>query len=192
MTYLASKFFFFLSSKAIKSNTQNLCISPLNDTMRTIKDKYTSCKVNELWNIFKVDLIKSIETNIPHKMITYKHRLPWVTNNVRKLINKKNKAYNKRKTIQRNIRHSNTRFKKNYEKHIIEQIICDIPIGGPDQHIPSNVKPKKLFNYVKSIRTDGILVTGTVEKADILNNQFQSVFTNETDRYPRQRSRSSL
>jgi hypothetical protein len=25
----------------------------LNDTMRTIKDKYTSCKVNELWNIFK-------------------------------------------------------------------------------------------------------------------------------------------
>jgi hypothetical protein len=45
----------------------------LNDTMRTIKDKYTSCKANELWNIFKVDLIKSIETNIPHKMITYKH-----------------------------------------------------------------------------------------------------------------------
>ena len=31
-------------------------------------------------------------------MITYKHRLPWVTNNVRKLVNKKNKAYNKRKT----------------------------------------------------------------------------------------------
>ena len=70
----------------------------LSDTMRTIKAKYISCKVNELWNTFKVDVIKSIETNIPHKMITYKHRLPWVTNNVRKLINKKNKAYNKRKT----------------------------------------------------------------------------------------------
>ena len=59
----------------------------LNDTMRTIKDKYISCKANELCNIFKVDLIKSIETNIPHK-ITYKNRLPWVTNNVRKHINK--------------------------------------------------------------------------------------------------------
>ena len=81
----------------------------LSDTMRTIKAKYISCKVNELWNTFKVDVIKSIETNIPHKMITYKHtvphkmitykhRLPWVTNNLRKLINKKNKAYNKRKT----------------------------------------------------------------------------------------------
>ena len=31
-------------------------------------------------------------------MITYKHRLPRVTNNVRKVINKKNKTYNKRKT----------------------------------------------------------------------------------------------
>ena len=41
--------------------------------MRTIKAKYISCKVNELWNIFIVDVIKSIETNIPHKMITYKH-----------------------------------------------------------------------------------------------------------------------
>ena len=30
----------------------------LNDTMRTIKDKYTSCKANELCNIYKVDLIK--------------------------------------------------------------------------------------------------------------------------------------
>jgi hypothetical protein len=28
----------------------------------------------------KLDLIQSIETNIPHKMITYKHRLPWGTN----------------------------------------------------------------------------------------------------------------
>jgi hypothetical protein len=52
-------------------------------------------------------------------------------------------------------------------------------------------EPKKLFSYIKSIRTDnsgvvplrrdGILVTDTVEKADILSNQFQSVYTNETD-----------
>ena len=45
--------------------------------------------------------------------------------------------------------------------------------------------------HIKSIRTDNsgvtplkrddILETDTVEKADILNNQFQSVFTNETD-----------
>ena len=34
---------------------------------------------------------------------------------------------------------------------------------------------------VAPLKRDRILVTDTVEKADISNNQFQSVFTNETD-----------
>ena len=42
-------------------------------------------------------LITFIESNAPHKMITYKHRLPWVTHNLRKLIKKKINAYNNRK-----------------------------------------------------------------------------------------------
>ena len=29
-------------------------------------------------------------------MITYKHRIPWMTNELRKLINNKNKAYSKK------------------------------------------------------------------------------------------------
>ena len=37
-------------------------------------------------------LITFIESNVPHKMITYEHRLPWVTPILRKLINKKNKG----------------------------------------------------------------------------------------------------
>jgi hypothetical protein len=35
--------------------------------------------------------------NIPYKMLTYKHRLPWVHNKLRKMINKKNKLYYKMK-----------------------------------------------------------------------------------------------
>ena len=34
-----------------------------------------------------------------------------------------------------------------------------------------------------SLKRDGIQVTDTVEKGDILSNQFQSAFTNETDTY---------
>ena len=129
------------------ANLENIR-TDLNDTMRTIKDKYISCKANELCNIFKVDLIKSIETNIPHK-ITYKNRLPWVTNNVRKHINKQNKAYNKRKTNPTKYKTLKHQVQKELRKayyDYIEKIICDLPIGEPDQHIPSNVKPKK--NYL--------------------------------------------
>ena len=52
-----------------------------------------------LWIPFGIfsKLITSIESNVPHKIITYKHCFPWVTHNLRKLINKKNKAYNNRK-----------------------------------------------------------------------------------------------
>ena len=60
-----------------------------------------------------------------------------------------------------------------------------------DQHITSKAKPKNLFSYIKSIRTensgvaplksDGTLFTDTQDKANILNNQFQSVFTNEAN-----------
>ena len=123
-------------------------------------------------------------------MITYKHRLPRVTNNVRKVINKKNKTYNKRKTNPtkyKTLKHQVQRELRKAYHDYIEKIICDLPIGGPDQHIPSNVKPKNIKSIridnsgVAPLKRDGILVTDTVDKADILNNQFQSVYTNETD-----------
>jgi hypothetical protein len=109
-------------------------------------------------------------------------------------MNKQNKAYNKRKTNPTKYKTLKQQVQKELRKayhDYIEKIICDLPIGEPDQHIPSKVKHKQLFSYIKSIRTDnsgvaplkrnGILVKDTVDKADILNNQFQSVFTNETD-----------
>jgi len=46
-----------------------------------------------MWNLFKNNLTESIDKNIPHQMLTYKHRLPWVHNKLRKMINKKNKLY---------------------------------------------------------------------------------------------------
>ena len=70
--------------------------SDLEKTLQSLKQDHKK-DINSLWNTFKVDLLTSIEKNVPTKMITYKHRLPWVTNSLRKLINRKNKAYNNRK-----------------------------------------------------------------------------------------------
>ena len=71
----------------------------------------------------------------------------------------------------------------------IETIICDLPIKEPDQPHNNQARPKKLFQFIKSIRSDkscisalkkdGNLITDTTEKANILNDQFQSVFTSE-------------
>jgi hypothetical protein len=76
-----------------KANWENIK-SDLQKVLEKIqlKNNDTRNTVDTLWNIFKTELITSIESNVPHKMIAYKHRLPWVTPNLRKLINKKNKA----------------------------------------------------------------------------------------------------
>ena len=64
-------------------------------------------------------------------------------------MNKQNKAYNKRKTNPTKYKTLKQQVQKELRKayhDYIEKIICDLPIGEPDQHIPSNVKPKK--NYL--------------------------------------------
>ena len=103
--------------KIYKFNNANCekIASDRNRTLETLqhdKDK----DVDTLWNTFKVNLITSIEQNIPSKMITYKHRLPWVTNELRKLINKKNRAYSKRKENKKNSKNSRRSYKKKSEQ----------------------------------------------------------------------------
>jgi hypothetical protein len=71
----------------------------LKNTLTTINSIYEKSDTNILWNTFKNDIINSIESNIPHKLFTYKQRLPWINNNLRKLINKKNKYYRKKTKI---------------------------------------------------------------------------------------------
>jgi hypothetical protein len=68
----------------------------LKNTLTTINNIYEKSDTNILWNTFKNDIINSIESNIPHKLFTYKQRLPWINNNLGKLINKKNKYYRKK------------------------------------------------------------------------------------------------
>jgi hypothetical protein len=81
-----------------KANWDNIKFD-LEDTLKKIININNDAKstVNEMWNLFKNNLTKSINKNIPHQMLTYKHRLPWVHNKLRKMINKKNKIYFKMK-----------------------------------------------------------------------------------------------
>ena len=72
----------------------------------------------------------------------------------------------------------------------IEKLILDLPTNDPDQSFNNQSKPKKLFSFIKSLRTDnsGVaplkkevqLVADTKQKANILNEQFKSVFTTES------------
>jgi hypothetical protein len=60
-----------------KANWENIK-SDLQKVLEKIqlKNNDTRNTVDTLWNIFKTELITSIESNVPHKIITYRHRLP--------------------------------------------------------------------------------------------------------------------
>jgi hypothetical protein len=72
----------------------------------------------------------------------------------------------------------------------IEKLNLDLPTNDPDQSFNNQSKQKKLFSFIKSLRSDnsgdaplkteGQLVADTKQNANILNEQFQSVFTIES------------
>ena len=101
-----------------------------------------------MWNLFKNNLTKSINKNIPHKMLTYKHRLPWIHNKLRKMINKKNKLYFKMKKDKKykekykRLKHQVQKEQRHAYNTYIEKIILDLPTNDPDQSFNNQSKPK--------------------------------------------------
>ena len=50
-----------------------------------ITSQYETATSDNLWKIFKEQLLNSMETNIPHKLRTGKKKLPWVNDQLRLL-----------------------------------------------------------------------------------------------------------
>ena len=76
-------------SKYKKANWDNIKAN-LDIIHSDILKTNNTADIDSIWKLFKTRLVKSIGTNVSSQMLTYKHRLPWLTNSLRKHINKKN------------------------------------------------------------------------------------------------------
>ena len=154
--------------------------------------------VEDLWGRFKTAIETGISKFVPIKNIGCKKALPWVTKSIKKLINKRDKLYQKLKhpkadqktwikfkklktLIKSEIKHS-------YDLHL--ENILDIA-NGDSEHPDTDNKfsTKKLYTLIKNSKQDsqtiqplkdqqtGILKSNNTDKANILNKQFQSVFS---------------
>jgi hypothetical protein len=100
---------------------------------------------------------------------------------------KKDKKY---KEKYKQLKHQVQKEQRHAYNTYIEKLILDLPTNDPDQSVNNQSKPKKLSSFIKSLRTDnsgvvplkkeGQLVADTKQKANILNEQFKSVFTTES------------
>lgn len=153
--------------------------------------------VDELWSTFSNHLNKSIQKYIPLKTITKQMKFPWIDDSIRKLIKKRNNLHHKAKqTGKENIKARSKQVKHQVQKQIRKSFwnYIDGLVSFDDDDdfkFQRPPKQKRLFQYVKSLRKDssgiaslksnGSLITDPIEKADLLNKQYESVFTKEPD-----------
>ena len=158
------------------------------------KDSSQEQNIDHLWETFKNNVIDIMNKHIPTKMINNsKKRLPWINKNIKSLIRKRNKLFKRMKqhpnskTTQhyKDIKHQIQRETRQSYWNYLENIICY------DENTETSQKQKKFWNYISStkkdssgvapLRSEGVLVDDTKQKAEILNKQYHSVFTPEND-----------
>ena len=155
--------------------------------------------INLLWDEFKGALQSGIEQFVPQRTVSSKPSLPWITQELKRSIRMRDSLYNKYKRLRSpSDRHAFVEA-RHLVKHKLKQVhntyIEDILglTGTSEQSEPhcqsssetnnSTYASKKLFSLLKDskgstlLKKDGKLYSDTVDKANILNNQFQSVFT---------------
>ncbi len=162
------------------------------------KDKNGDLSVEDMWHIFKEGICKYIASSIPTKTIKDSMQLPWVTDHIRRLGERSKKAHQKwtqdkckinQKEKAKALKHQHQReMWQAYWAYIEGLISLDEEEATPDQRPP---KQKRLFQYIKSLKTegsgvpslkkDGQLITDTIGKVEVLNDQYESVFTKEPD-----------
>ena len=143
--------------------------------------------VEQNWNFIREDLQKTIQLRIPTKTVRGKKDLPWLTREGKQLIRRRNRAHAKAKRSRsgrdwdhfRELRRKAQKsLRKSYHDYIGKILDPEEDTGG-----------KRLWSFLKARRQEhsGVatlksatgLVRSSRDKAQVLNNQFSSVFTNE-------------
>ena len=164
-----------------------------NKMMQEFVSTYdSSSSVIEMWDSIESKLMKILDL-VPSKFTSTRFNQPWVTRKVKQLNRQKQRAYNKACSCHRQhkkrlwarynlLKKKMQRVCKEAYTNYINTIIC------PD--LQSN--PKRFWSHISSKRCDnngvaplrgprGAIYTGSKDKANILNQQFCSVFNKEED-----------
>ena len=150
-------------------------------------DAVEKSTVNTLWNNFKDAILKSIEKHVPSRMSKNSSQLPWVHSSHIRMIRRKHRIYNKAKksnnasdwTQFRDLRRTTDRSIRKARS----QFLCDVGESlesGDSKPFWRFIKnSRQNFSGVAALNTVKGVAISAVEKANALNDQFKSVFTNE-------------
>ena len=137
--------------------------------------------VNSLWSDFSRKCLELMGNHVPSKETSSRYSQPWINQDLKRLSRRKKNAYNRARTTKKKedwaaykkLKKDNQReCRRAYSSHV-SNLVSDEQTGNP----------KKLYSFIKSKKSDasGVapLTSNGVKKANILNDQFTSVFTKE-------------
>ena len=154
-----------------------------------------SSSITDMWNFIKTKLLEQQEKHVPSKQTSTRYSQPWINKQVKSISRRKKRSHKKaRKTKKatdikryKQLKQQVTKACKTAYNDYITNII------SPD----SSENPKRFWGYIKSLKTEntgvaplkdrsGIIQTENNKKADVLNDQFSSVFNKneQTDTIP--------
>lgn len=154
-------------------------------------DHLNELSAQGVWDKIQGKINGLIERHVPKKRYTNTKHPPWYGREIGTLSKNKKKAWNKYRkqstpenwlnfTKHRNtLAHTIEQLKENYENKIALEVKTN-----PKQfwkYVRSKTKSKGKINDLEDV--DGNIVTDDLQKAEILNNHFASVFTQEDTSY---------
>ncbi len=182
-----------------KANWNSLRVE-MESAATAIREMESTHTVQEMWMLFKITMLDAIDKHIPSKMCKKKDSLPYINKDIRRMVRKRDKVYDKMKNMQRDLDCSTDQYqalvekfkllkstiqrctRKAYWKYIEELITPDETnqYSGMKRFWAYIKQSRKDYTGVSTLKKDGITYTTPTDKANILNTQFQSVFTNES------------
>ena len=146
-----------------------------------------------MWTEFKTGIVTSMDKHIPSKMLSSsKHTAPWITTLIKRQIRKRDRLYERAKTSNENRDWEKFKNqKKKVQSDIRKSYWCHVEDNILEEKAEEDFKntQKKFWKHIKSVKKDrtgtaplkenGLLYSDPKSKADILNRQYQSVFSHE-------------
>ena len=152
------------------------------------KDEFDNRTVNENWEAFKKQIFKVMDKFIPTKISTSRYNLPWLTNNIKRAIKSKKRLFNRAKKrnnveswakYRRHKRETQKTIKKAQWSYV-ENILVESFETKNTKPFWKYIKSKRQDNLgVSPIKSGGTLYSDGKTKAELINKQFESVFTRE-------------
>ena len=155
--------------------------------------------VQSLWDKFVTRLQQGIDKFIPVRKAGTRDGFPWINQEIRRLIRKRDKLYKRWSRSGRPYDHNKFLEQKHlvrrvskraYEKYLGDILGFNNERDGQNMREPPKVKTKKLYSLLKhskqdsgsiaSLKKDGQTVSTKTDKVNTLNIQFQSVFSPKT------------